>query len=31
MRTTYDALVGYNADGDAVVLCYTFDHGDGFK
>lgn len=30
-KTTYDALVGYNAGGDAVVLCYTFDHGDGFK
>lgn len=31
MLTTYDALVGYNADGDAVLLCYTFDYGDGFK
>lgn len=29
--TTYDALVGYNANGSAVILLYTFDYGDGFK
>ena len=30
-KTNYDALVGYNADGDAVLLCYTFNYSDGFK
>lgn len=30
-KTIYDALIGYNVNGDAVLLCYTFDHGDGFK
>ena len=29
-KTIYDALIGYNADG-AVLLCYTFDYGNGFK
>lgn len=31
MKTTYNELVGYNSDGNAVILLYTFDHGDGFK
>lgn len=31
METTYHELIGYNTDGDAVILLYTFDHGDGFK
>lgn len=30
-KTNHDALIGYNTDGDAVILLYTFDHGDGFK
>ena len=30
-KTIYDALIGYNAGGAAVLLCYTFDYGDGFK
>lgn len=30
-KTIYDALVGYNAYGDAVLLCYTFGYEDGFK
>ena len=30
-ETTYNALIGYNVNGDAVLLCYTFDYGDGFK
>ena len=31
MRTTYNELIGYDSDGNAVVFCYTFDHGNGFK
>ena len=30
-KTIYDALIGYNAGGAAVLLCYTFNYGDGFK
>lgn len=30
MRTNYNALIGYNTDGDAVILLDTFDHGGGF-
>ena len=28
---TYDEVIGYDSDGNAVILLYTFDHGDGFK
>ena len=27
----YDAVIGFNADGDAAILLYTFDHGGGRK
>ena len=30
MMTNYNELIGYNTDGDAVILLYTFDYGDGF-
>ena len=30
METRYNDLIGYDSDGNAVVLLYTFDHGDGF-
>ena len=30
-ETTYNALIGYNVNDDAVLLCDTFDYGDGFK
>ncbi len=28
-KTIYDALIGYDGGGAAVLLCYTFDYGDG--
>ena len=31
MQTTYNELLGYNSDGDAVLLCYTFDRGSRFR
>ena len=31
MQTTYNELIGYDSDGNAVILLDTFDHGGGFK
>ena len=31
MKTTYNELIGYDSDGNAVILLYTFDHGSGFR
>ena len=30
MKTNYNELIGYDSDGNAVILLYTFDHGSGF-
>ena len=30
MQTTYNELIGYNTNGAAVILLYTFDYGSGF-
>lgn len=31
MQTTYNELIGYNTNGDAVILLYTYDRGSVFK
>lgn len=31
MQTTYNELIGYDRDGNAVILLYTFDHGSGVQ
>ena len=31
MLTNYNELIGYDSDGNAVILLYTFHYSDGFK